>query len=605
MGYHNSFLDWAADESLVVFDVDQSIGAVGIAGTDARIVAHANPNRPGRAPMYGHHADVSPDGSRIVYASCEFPFPYEDYEYPPVHELAIVSVDGTGLQRLTSDGRFTAYPVWSPDGSYDHPRFYDPFESQIVILSTRGTKRVFGTKGVGLYPPVWSPDGDRLAFLVNQPAEGEKDPYRPRNQYAHILFQIRPDGSGGSRLGESTTLPAWSPDGERLAFGLDDEVYTVRLDGTDRRLVVDDLRANQVSWSPDGAELLLASDSGVHLVRADGTGLRALGPTDLSVRNAIWSSDGSKVAARQLDGESLVFIMNRDGTDVRFLAEGTRPLLHHPPDPAICSAGVVVPEPETNPGLVEDCRVLVRVWDHAVAPKRVPGWDAGKPIAEWTGVDVYGDPPRVRGLTLPRDMLTAIPPVLGDLTMLEELWLYSNDLTGPVPPELGNLTMLETLSLTKNSLTGPIPPELGDLSRLEVLYIADNDLTGPIPPELGNLTMLETLSPTKNSLTGPIPPELGDLSRLEELYLADNYLTGPIPPELSNLTMLKALTLSNNYLTGPIPPELGNLTMLKDLNFSNNYLTGCIPPSLPLWEISQDEGKRFVKRCKPEGEDGS
>ena len=205
-GSSTSFLDWAADESLLVFDVDDTIATVNTAGTDARIVADANPRR---SWIYGHHADVSPDGSRIVYATCEFPFPYEDYEYPPVHEVAIVNVDGTGLQRLTIDGRFTAYPAWSPDGSriafirtepphtylgnyfynyFGHPRNYDPLELQIVTLSVKGPLRVPGTKGVGMYPPVWSPNGERLAFLVNQPAEGEKDPYRPKNPYKHVLF---------------------------------------------------------------------------------------------------------------------------------------------------------------------------------------------------------------------------------------------------------------------------------------------------------------------------------------------------------------------------------------------------------------------------------
>ena len=322
MGRHTlGFLDWATGGSLLVFDVDKRIGTVDTAGTEARTFADANPRDEywSNDWVYSYHADVSPDGSRIVYVTCEFPFPHSGYGYPPGYELAIVNIDGTGLQRLTIDGRFTAYPAWSPGGRriafirteptdsdyrYADPRYYHPFESQIVILSDRGTKRVFGTKGVGMYPPVWSPDGERLAFLVNQPAEGEKDPYRPRNQYAHILFQIRPDGSGGSRLGEATTLPTWSPDGERLAFGLEDEVYTVRLDGTDRRLVVDDFRANQVSWSPDGTELLLASDGGVHVVGADGSGLRALGPSDLGVKSAIWSSDGSTIAARhELDDE--------------------------------------------------------------------------------------------------------------------------------------------------------------------------------------------------------------------------------------------------------------------------------------------------------------
>ena len=643
IGSHTAgFLDWADDGSLLVFDFGAKIAIVDTFGTDARIVADGNP---GKRRLAGHHADVSPDGSRIVYVTCEFPFPYDGYGYPPGQELAIVNVDGTGLQRLTVDGHFVAYPAWSPDGSRiafvrtvrKHlyaldPRGYSSFGAQIEVLSARGTRAFGRTRGVGLYPPVWSPDGNRLAWLVNQRMEGEEDRVYPTKPNEHILFWVHLDGSGGSRLGEATTLPTWSPDGERLAFGLEDEVYTVRLDGTDRRLVVDDLRANQVSWSPDGAELLLASDSGVSVVGADGSGLRKLGPSNLGVKSAIWSSDGSTIAARhELDDESLVFTMNRDGTDVRFLAEGTRPLFHQPPDSAICSAGVVVPEPEANPGLVEDCRVLVRVWDHAVAPERAPGWDwhADKPMAEWLGVDVHGDPPRVRVLWLPRGLLTFIPPVLGDLTMLEELWLNSNDLTGPIPSELGDLTLLKELNLSSNNLTGPIPPALGDLTMLERLDLSDNELTGPVPPALGDLTMLERLDLSNNGLTGPIPPELGDLSRLgalslqynkltgpippelgnltvlKALTLSNNRLTGPIPPELGNLTVLKALTLSNNRLTGPIPPELGNLTILKDMYLSNNYLTGCIPPSAPLEVTSQDEGKRRLERCKPEGEDGS
>ena len=58
-------------------------------------------------------------------------------------------------------------------------------------------------------------------------------------------------------------------------------------------------------------------------------------------------------------------------------------------------------------------------------------------------------------------MLTAIPPVLGDLTMLEDLDLDRYSLTGPIPPELGNLTMLKYLYLGNDGLTGPIPTGVG------------------------------------------------------------------------------------------------------------------------------------------------
>ena len=39
-----------------------------------------------------------------------------------------------------------------------------------------------------------------------------------------------------------------------------------------------------------------------------------------------------------------------------------------------------------------------------------------------------------------------------------------------------------SISLASNRLTGELPPELGDLSHLEELFLADNRLTGSIPP---------------------------------------------------------------------------------------------------------------------------
>ena len=44
-------------------------------------------------------------------------------------------------------------------------------------------------------------------------------------------------------------------------------------------------------------------------------------------------------------------------------------------------------------------------------------------------------------------------------------------------------------------LTGPIPDALGNLTNLEVLRLFDNDLTGPIPDALGNLIQLQEAEP--------------------------------------------------------------------------------------------------------------
>lgn len=636
---------WMIDEGAVVRKI--TVGTSGAGGNLG-------------SGQYGHYADVSPDGSRIVYSTCEYTY-FDHHEvnsrYNKGYELATVNVDGLGRQRLTDNFHFENYPVWSPDGNriafiahnddsrwadyFQDPDHYETHNSEIFTRSADGTdeRLVPNTKGVGLYPPVWSPDGQRLAFTAHEVSS----PYAFRDEpLERILYTVRLDGSELSRIGEATTLPTWSPDGERVAFGVADVIYTVRYDGTDRREVLDDFRVNRlswspddfmphdVSWSPDGTQLLLASSRGVHVVHPDGSGLRRLGPS-VPTTNATWSPDGSMIAARREKGVAFViFVMNRDGTDVRTLVEAfqedderrlnvraSNPPPPVPLTPAVCSEGVVVPEPVANPGLVKDCEALVA----ALGPDE---WNAHLPIWAWQGVEVHGDPPRVRGLSLRRAGLSGtIPPEWGDLEMLEvldlavnglvgripsalgklimlkRLDLSSNDLSGGISPSLGKLTMLETLDLSRNNLGGPIPPEFGNLTVLERLELHNNDLSGSIPSQLGNLTMLKTLGLGLNSLSGSIPPELGNLTRLETLSLTLNHLSGLIPPELGKLRKLDRLYLGSNNLSGPIPPELGRLTNLDVFSIYDNDLIRCVP-ELP-YLASLTSG---LPQCKDEGEAG-
>ncbi len=644
----------------------------------------------GRISQYGYYADVSPDGSRIVYSTCE----YTVFDHDRIHtthnlgyELAAVNVDGSGRQRLTNNVHFDNYPVWSPDGAriafiahndysrrayYDYylvPDHYDPHNSDIFTRAADGTDErvVPNTKGVGLYPPVWSPDGERLAFTAHERVGTTiRARYAVSDPLERILYTVRLDGSDRRRIGRATTLPTWSPDGERLAFGLEDGVYTVRFDGTALQELLDDFRANDVSWSPDGTQLLLASNEGVYVVRPDGSGLRRLGPRTRTTA-AAWSPDGSMIAARReldLDLVSItrwraeIFIMARDGSDVRVLAEAfyedsgydeklkvraTNPPPPMPLTPAVCSEGVVVPEPAANPGLVEDCEALVAALGR-------DEWSAHLPVWAWEGVEVRGDPPRVRGLSLSGAGLTGtirpelgdlkmlevldlvgnglvgrIPSALGKLTMLKRLYLNSNALSGGMSPSLGRLTMLKTLDLSRNNLSGPIPPELGKLvvlerlelhnnalsgrisselgklTMLKTLSLSINNLSGPIPSELGKLTMLKTLSLSINNLSGPIPSELGKLTMLETLALGRNNLGGPIPPELGKLTRLEGLYLGSNNLSGPIPPELGRLTKLKVFSIYDNDLIRCVPAQMPYRALLTSR----LPRCNSEGEAGS
>ena len=207
-------------------------------------------------------------------------------------------------------------------------------------------------------------------------------------------------------------------------------------------------------------------------------------------------------------------------------------------------------------------------------------WLSDAPLEDWHGVGVDEDG-RVTSLNLGYNNLKGvIPPELGRLARLEQLWLSQNPLTGPIPRELGDLANLRWLVLNYTQLTGEIPGELGRMPALELLGLQGVPLSGPIPPELGRMPRLKTLSLAGSNLRGPIPPELGQLAQLERLYLGRNRFAGTIPPELGNLTRLIVMDLKGNDLTGSIPDELGNLATVEHVLLQDNRLTGRVPPSL-------------------------
>ena len=177
-----------------------------------------------------------------------------------------------------------------------------------------------------------------------------------------------------------------------------------------------------------------------------------------------------------------------------------------------------MPEPENNPGLVRDCEALIKSRNALAGEEITLLWNRNIPIADWAGVSVEGDPPRVSGLRFDGELNGRIPGALGDLEELKILALARSDvsigpiaLRGQIPSELGNLTKLEGLFLDGNQLSGTIPPELGNLVNLRSLNLRYNKLSGRIPSELRNLTNLAYLRINGNRLTGCIPDELRGL----------------------------------------------------------------------------------------------
>jgi Tol biopolymer transport system component len=169
--------------------------------------------------------------------------------------IYLINVDGTGLCKLTSTAVDTILqfggPVWSPDG--EKIAFYDHLSAEDMgTIKDRGTMNVINADGserkelIDAVPDepgrAWSPDGERIAFVRQSD-----------------LYVINADGSGSRRLANATGLaafPAWSPDGEKMAFlcpaasgAVGTDLCVINADGTEWARLTLKGHEQFVSWS--------------------------------------------------------------------------------------------------------------------------------------------------------------------------------------------------------------------------------------------------------------------------------------------------------------------------------------------------------------------
>jgi Tol biopolymer transport system component len=197
--------------------------------------------------------------------------------------IDILSLDGEAPRRLIENG---TDPYWSPDdltiAYHGKPHVGSDGAGDghgVWLIGADGAddRRLSQAPGAGCAfdGPVWSPDGQRIAYYAN--SDG-----------LHDIWVANADGSGESPISTETGdqyWPRWSPDGTRIAF--DDVVdrdnnapqfVITDPDGSNQRMLDHPMVAPRYpTWSPDGRSLLgmLLDDShtevvGLLLVDPDG-----------------------------------------------------------------------------------------------------------------------------------------------------------------------------------------------------------------------------------------------------------------------------------------------------------------------------------------------
>ena len=164
------------------------------------------------------------------------------------------------------------------------------------------------------------------------------------------------------------------------------------------------------------------------------------------------------------------------------------------------------------------------------------------------------------------------------------------------------------LHLGDNGLRGEIPPEIGNLTQLRELWLGNNNITGDeIPTEISGLKRLVILDFGVNEIRGTIPKWLGDLGQLHELHLDNNRFEGEVPEQLGNLAGLGSLTLQGSQgLLGRLPETLTKIENFWRLRFNGTGLCAPIDEDFQAWilRIPDREGPDCPSVSSAGSEDG-
>ncbi len=168
------------------------------------------------------------------------------------YDLWVVSADGSGMKPLVQEAGTQNDPSWSPD----HEQIvYRDTRVGLKIVTKGGDPVMNFTNEVKDTHPAWSPNGDTIAFASDRSTTYDVYKLPTSTPNANPI----PLADSGAKEWD----PSWSPNGDRIAFASGKDgppgkdgpfaIYTMDVNGDDVKAVTtDEASYEDPAWSPNG-----------------------------------------------------------------------------------------------------------------------------------------------------------------------------------------------------------------------------------------------------------------------------------------------------------------------------------------------------------------
>ena len=239
--------------------------------------------------------------------------------------IFLANADGSRQRQLTRQRtRYEGVSViaLSPSGSRiawtgGFPNLSEKAYADIYVIPTAGgtAQRLTHTRDEDWYP-AWSPDGQKLAFD------------RQDNRFNNWIYVMNADGTSVRRVTENFNwYPTWSSDGH-ITFVNRRGLWMMNPDVTGKRLLANvAMRITPrfavpppIAWSPDGTQVAFTTGRALWVMDANGLHHRKLHEApNRRTEGPVWSPNGTTIAWTQGDGDLEVFLIDADGSGLRNL----------------------------------------------------------------------------------------------------------------------------------------------------------------------------------------------------------------------------------------------------------------------------------------------